>query len=97
MSCVPCLFCRFWRPGPYSDMAFYMRYQQGFIQLQETLERAILKVYRHQAKEGRGAAGQRRKRSADAPLPLTEEEEDLLLNLPVHTKQQPYPCYTKDE
>lgn len=88
---------KFWRPGPYSDVAFYMRYQQGFIQLQETLERAILKLYHQQAKAGQGAAGQRRKRSADSPLPLTEEEEDLLLNLPVHTKQQPYPCYTKDD
>ncbi|MPC14325.1 ATP-binding cassette sub-family A member 1 [Portunus trituberculatus] len=88
---------KFWRPGPYSDVAFYMRYQQGFVQLQETLEHAILKLYHQQAKAGQGTAGERRKRSVNSPLPLTEEEEDLLLNLPVHTKQQPYPCYTKDE
>ncbi|XP_045104403.1 uncharacterized protein LOC123499934 [Portunus trituberculatus] len=88
---------KFWRPGPYSDVAFYMRYQQGFVQLQETLEHAILKLYHQQAKAGQGTAGERRKRSVNSPLPLTEEEEDLLLNLPVHTKQQPYPCYTKDD
>ncbi|KAG0712032.1 ATP-binding cassette sub-family A member 1 [Chionoecetes opilio] len=82
----------FWRPGPYSDITFYMRYQQGFIQLQETLENAIVKLQHRQA-----SAGRRRKRSAASPVPLTEAEEDLLLNLPLHTKQQPYPCYTKDE
>lgn len=81
-------------------MAFYMRYQQGFIQLQETIEHSILKLQHQQAKR-RGYTGaqqrRRRRRSAEVTLPLSDEEEDLLLNLPVHTKQQPYPCYTKDE
>ncbi|XP_050698245.1 uncharacterized protein LOC126986309 isoform X2 [Eriocheir sinensis] len=90
---------RFWRPGPYADMAFYMRYQQGFIQLQETLEHSILKLQHQQAKRRGGGAAQqrRRRRSAEVAMPLSDEEEDLLLNLPVHTKQQPYPCYTKDD
>nr|XP_045598591.1 uncharacterized protein LOC123758342 [Procambarus clarkii] len=115
---------RFWNPGPYADMALDMKYHQGFIQLQDVMERAIIKFqyvndnpshslkatpmnnFDHQkqspgvselskAIEAPSLESGRRKRQASAVL--TEEEENMLLSLPIYTKQQPYPCYNKDD
>lgn len=117
-------------------MAVHMQYHQGFLQLQETIEGAVLKLqYRksnpnrnlrasalkdhkpasersgnwirknnkqqwsngdllQEAVESWSNWSRRTKRAAAA---LTREEEDMLLNIPIYTKQQPYPCYEQDE
>ncbi|XP_042873451.1 uncharacterized protein LOC122254047 [Penaeus japonicus] len=87
---------RFWRPGPYSNMAVHMRYHQGFLLLQEMMDNAILKLqYRTNSPSGDAERISRAKRQAATSL--SDEEINALLNLPVYTKQQPYPCYEKDE
>lgn len=126
--------CRFWRPGPYSDMAVPMRYLQGFLQLQEIIEGAVIRFqyeYNHHNRQTRatqsfqnsfgkishnwipssqlnaytdalsGSASsffrQSERMKRGATLPLSKEEEEELLHLPIYTKQLPYPCYEQDE
>ncbi|XP_071523722.1 LOW QUALITY PROTEIN: uncharacterized protein [Panulirus ornatus] len=135
---------RFWRPGPYADMALHMKYHQGFLQLQESIDGAILKLqYRKSNPELKASAlkdhkqasrllndrdsryrsenwmlknhrelllndrllqgavdtwfDSRRTKRAAAGASLTGEEEEMLLNITVYTKQQPYPCYEQDD
>ncbi|XP_042235529.1 phospholipid-transporting ATPase ABCA1-like isoform X4 [Homarus americanus] len=136
---------KFWQPGAYAHMALHMKYLQGFLQLQETIEEAILKLQHKNSNFSKTAASlksqdndflsvidkdignkskflrsknmkqlslgvnnlpktieprhllSRRTKRATTAATLTEEEENLLLNLPIYTKQQPYPCYEKDD
>lgn len=87
---------RYWRPGPYSNMAVHMRYHQGFLLLQEMMDSAILRLQYWTNNPQDAESVPRAKRQATATS-VSDEERDMLLNLPVYTKQQPYPCYEKDE
>ncbi|XP_069938645.1 uncharacterized protein [Cherax quadricarinatus] len=137
---------RFWSPGPNTNMALDMKYHQGFLQLQEVVENAIIKFqykhgndvrnigaaslknsnsyfwsvvgnasrntmeisvpnsYKSQSsgvnklpKKIESLALESRRTKREASAPLTKDEEKILLSLPVYTKQQPYPCYDKDD
>ncbi|XP_069971772.1 uncharacterized protein [Penaeus vannamei] len=87
---------RYWRPGPYSNMAVHMRYHQGFLLLQEMMDSAILRLQYWTNNPQDAESVPRAKRQATAKG-VSDAEKDMLLNLPVYTKQQPYPCYEKDE
>ncbi|XP_066989285.1 uncharacterized protein [Macrobrachium rosenbergii] len=127
---------KFWRPGPYSNMAVQMRYHQGFLLLQQMIDQAIIQLHYNKSEkyklkalkssgtqfstslqnvlrpEGFKVASDKRssflvhhqqKRAAAADTTPSNssfsrrEEADMILNVPVYTKQEPYPCYEKDE
>lgn len=73
-----------------------MRYHQGFLLLQEMMDSAILRLQYWTNNPQDAESVPRAKRQATA-TGVSDAERDMLLNLPVYTKQQPYPCYEKDE
>lgn len=77
-------------------MAVHMRYHQGFLLLQEMMDSAILRLQYWTNNPQDAESVPRAKRQATAKG-VSDAERDMLLNLPVYTKQQPYPCYEKDE
>ncbi|CAL4080084.1 unnamed protein product, partial [Meganyctiphanes norvegica] len=99
---------KLWRPGPQRSMAVDIRYHAGFLQLQEMIDHAILRLHLKSfgsvkvidskplkliSKEFSNI--ERIKRSI-SPLELNEERSSRLGDMQVFTKEQPYPCYEED-
>ncbi|KAK7080303.1 hypothetical protein SK128_027391 [Halocaridina rubra] len=135
---------RFWRPGPYANMAVHMKYHQGFLLLQEMVDQAILQLQVNEnipamsyfasalharysyadnvrrTSKGRSSSNRdifvssnfssesllsgfrhsvsryKRQIIGSQPITLTPEEAKMILDIPIYTKQQPYPCYDSD-
>ena len=75
-------YSRFWVPGPERSYIDDLKYARGFLQLQDIIDRAILKQLQvailKQLQDDLGSA-------IDA--------EDI----GVYTQQFPYPCFTRDK
>lgn len=103
---------RFWFPGPLSSFAMDMRYHRGFIQLQHSVDQAIIRVAKRNqfeatSNEITNSEENREKRSpqfgdfldfflGSSSSELKPELEYNLADLKYFTKEFPYPMYKKD-
>lgn len=103
---------RFWFPGPMSSFAMDMRYHRGFVQLQHSVDQAIIRVAKRQRFEtdekGLDNDKKRPKRSPEfgdfLDMFLGNEIDEPLKpvlkystdNYKYFTKEFPYPKYKKD-
>ncbi|XP_073954372.1 uncharacterized protein [Choristoneura fumiferana] len=72
---------QFWTPGPEDSFLENMRYFRGFVQIQDLVDSAIIKLARN--------ASHVKKRDTQP----TEPKEDKWA---IYTQQTPYPCYRND-
>lgn len=79
-------FYRFWFPGPESEFE-YQRYYRGFIQLQDSIDKAIIKYFTSKSEtvDEEGST----KSSEDA-----EDENNQLGG--TYMQEMPYPCWRND-
>ena len=76
--------CRLWVPGPDGSFFGDLQYLHGFVQLQDLIDKAVIRVV-----EGRLGVGSEKERLLEEDVSLSE--------VGVYTQQQPYPCFKRDK
>jgi hypothetical protein len=78
------MLCRFWVPGPDGGFIQNLQYVRGFLQLQDMIDRAIIRVTEESSSN---------KRIKRQPLKTITNMDDI----GVYTQQFPYPCFVRDK